>query len=151
MTDDRLPTHEAYEAAVSRAEGAAGTPEREPIGGGSPVADGGFQIDMVTEALANERRRYVLYYLRDNESAELDELTEQVAVRETGTPPGELDEQTRRNVRIDLCHAQLPKLEDTGMIEYDRRHGSIRFRRPPDEVEYFLDYCATLELPDAYR
>lgn len=99
-------------------------------------------------ALANERRRYVLYYLRDVESAEFDDVVERVATWETGSAPEALDERTRNTIRIDLQHAQLPKLEEAGLIGHDRRHGSVCFQHLSDSLEQLLEYCATVELSE---
>lgn len=122
--------------------------ETNPAVDGSLVADGGHEISECIELLANDRRRYVLYYLRGERRANFEEITEQVAAWEIDTSPEELDEQTKRNVQIDLHHAHLPKLEDAGLIWYDRLHGAIRFHCVPEPVDTFLDYCSTNEACD---
>ena len=149
MNIGRAPDEEGREStAVSTGETSRECETRH-LARGSPMTDGGFQINTLVDALADERRRYVLYHLRDEGNAEFEELIEQVVAWETETPLEEVNEQTRTNVRIDLYHAQLPKLERAGVIEYDHRHGSTCFQYLPDPVETFLDYCATLELPEA--
>ncbi|WP_455363925.1 DUF7344 domain-containing protein [Natronococcus wangiae] len=112
------------------------------------VADGGIQLREFVDALSDKRRRYVLYYLRSEQNAEFDDVTEQVAVWEAKMLPEGLDDQLQKNIRINLHHAQLPKLEEAGIIGYDRRRRSVCFRHPPDPVVRFLDYCASIELPD---
>ena len=109
------------------------------------VADGGNQIDEFIELIADKRRRYVLYSLRNRGNTEFEAVAEQVTAWETETPPEELDEQTRRNVRIDLRHAHLPKLEETGIIRFDRRNESIYLQHLPDSLETYLDYCSNIE------
>lgn len=111
------------------------------------MADGGTDISTSIAALANERRRFVLYYLRDEGEVGLEDVTEHVAAWELDTSPDALSDVTRRNVRVDLHHAQLPKLEDAGIIRYDRRHRSLSLRDPPAFVEDVLDHCATVEVP----
>lgn len=148
MSDERLPDDEVYDPTVHRTGRADGDRETDHIDSGSLVSDGGLEISEFMEVLAHERRRYVLYYLQHEECAELEDVTEQIAVWESGTPSEELDERTRRRISINLYHAQLPKLEEAGIIGYDRRHGSMCFQYPPDPVEKFLDYCAAIELPE---
>lgn len=103
------------------------------------------------ELLADERRRYVLYYLQDRENAELEEVTEQVAAWETETPPEELDEKTVRNVRTSLYHGHLPKLEEAGIIGYDPRHGSMYLQCLPAPIEQILAYCSDVDSPETNR
>lgn len=151
MEDKRGWTDEKWDSTRTVTGGMGRDCGGEHADKGSIVADGGVEISKFMEALANKRRRYVLYYLRAKEHAELEEVTEQIAAWETGTPPEELDEQTRRNVRVSLYHSHLPKLEKAGFIGYDHRHGSMRFQNPPERVIHFLDYCSAIESPEITR
>lgn len=109
------------------------------------ITDCGLWISEFLQVLANQRRRYALYFLRDEERSTLDELAKLIAAQEHETSPEEVDEQAYRNVRIDLYHAHLPKLEETGVIAYDRQSGQLCYRQLPGPMGEFLDYCATLE------
>lgn len=113
-----------------------------------PTTDGGVTVSDILEALASQRRRYALYYLQDEEYSELEELAEYVAAKEYETSLSELHDQAFKDVRIDLYHTQLPKLEDAGIIAFDSRNKAVRYHEPPDAIEQFLDYCAMLETPD---
>lgn len=145
MGDDRLPADGTRKPAHTTTIGPAGDREPEHAARGPAVADGGLQINEVIDALADERRRSVLYYLKDRENADLEEVTEHVATRETEIAADELDERTMMNTRIELYHAHLPKLEAAGIIGYDRRQGSVRLQYLPAPVERFLEYCETVE------
>lgn len=139
MKDERLPTERGRKFTASQDD------ESKPIDEGVVVADGGNEINGFIELIADKRRRYVLYSLRNRGNTEFEAVTEQVTAWETETPPEELDEQTRRNIRIDLRHSHLPKLEETGIIRFDRRNGSIYLQHLPDSLEKYLDYCADVE------
>lgn len=147
---DEEPTDERQENAVSDGGEMAASHERAQNRESrrSVVADGGLQLDDFLGAIASRRRRYVLYYLRDEGRSTLDEVAEEIAARNHGTSPGEVDEQVARNVRINLYHAQVPKLAEAEIITYDRRNRTLSYNRPPEPVEEFLDYCASVEWSD---
>ena len=117
---------------------------------GPLVPDGGLSVSECLKALADRRRRYVLYCLREKEHTEFESLSERVAAWETGTPLEELDERTKRNVGIALSHAHLPQLEDAGMIQYDYRQGTVRVVEVPAPIEKCLEYCWNIESPGEF-
>ncbi len=89
----------------------------------------------VHKSLANARRRHVITYLQDtdDQKTSLADLVDYVVEQETHSPAPE-----RKKVRIDLYHAHLPLLVDTGVIEFDRCSETVRYRSH-DEVEAQLD------------
>jgi DNA-binding transcriptional ArsR family regulator len=89
-------------------------------------ADGRDGLDAVFSALAHERRRVVLRALRGTEghAADLDALVE--AVRDEAGPPGATADDDRREVRATLRHVHLPKLVESGLVEYDDETGRAR-------------------------
>ncbi|WP_323674398.1 hypothetical protein [Halorubellus sp. PRR65] len=88
--------------------------------------------DEVFELLANQRRRFVLHYLRrrPDESVSLSTLSEAVAGWEHGVDPAELDYRERKSVRNSLHQFHLPKLDDAGIVSYDDRDGEITLHDP---------------------
>ena len=69
--------------------------------------------------LASRRRRLTIEFLEEGAitSTDLETLATAIATRENGGyAPGE---DAITNVIIDLHHAQLPKLADWGVLEYD--------------------------------
>lgn len=83
-------------------------------------------LDAMYRSVTDQRRRTVLSYLRDieGETASLDELVEHVVDEETNSPD-------RESVRVDLYHCQLPLLADTGVVEFDSRSETVRYRSSP--------------------
>jgi DNA-binding transcriptional ArsR family regulator len=91
-------------------------------------------------ALTNRRRRCVLAYLSNgsSDSATMQELVDDIAAREHGNRADSFDE-----IEITLFHHHLPKLADTGFIEFDKRSKIIRYRdntRVESLLTYFQEY-----------
>ena len=80
--------------------------------------------DEVYDILSNARRRFVIYFLRDRrEPVELSELSDRVAAWENDVPVEELTDQQVKRVYVSLYQTHIPKLEDTGIVEYDSDSG----------------------------
>lgn len=101
-------------------------------GNGDKIGDGRLsRINHYFKALADTRRRHALYYLNEHraESITLDELARHVKALETEHAPDTLVEHEYANVRLELYHNHLPRLADSGIIDYDSRRGDVRFDR----------------------
>ena len=88
-------------------------------------------LDAALDLLANRRRRFVLYDLRDRASAVGTEaLAERVAAREreaddpVTAPESSAGGRTER-VLADLHHCQLPRLAEAGVVDYDVDDGFV--------------------------
>lgn len=149
MSENRRSRDETGASAITRTGAMDADREAEHADRGPFAADGGLSTRTFLQALADKRRRFVLYYLRDRESAEFEELTEQLAAWASEGPLDEPDEQTRKNIQLELYHKHLPKLEETGIIRYERDRKTVSFREQPDPIERFLAYCASIESPEA--
>lgn len=88
------------------------------------------QLSRYFDALADERRRHALYYLRQHGTASLDELARHAVVRETGHPPDERSDDEYERVKSELHHKHLPRLADYGLVEFDPRSEQVRYREP---------------------
>lgn len=103
-------------------------------------------LDAVFDLLCVPRRRYLLYYLYEIEGdvVDTDDAIDAVCAYEArgterdGFPP-------REDVLIDLHHDHVPRLADAGVVEYDRRQGTIRFRGSAP-LEEWLEHAGHLEL-----
>ena len=92
--------------------------------------DGGVteQIDQILVALSDRHRRYALYYLVDHPITDLETVIRTVIRHGTDHPPSQ--EETVQ-LTIEFQHRHLPKLEETGVIEYDKRTTTLRYHRSP--------------------
>lgn len=82
------------------------------------------QTDTLLSTLSNPHCRSVLSYFKNatEESASLDGVATALTHRDTA------DE---NQVAIQLHHSILPKLEATGIIEYDARTNTVRYHGHP--------------------
>ncbi|WP_276301674.1 ArsR/SmtB family transcription factor [Halorussus lipolyticus] len=82
-------------------------------------------IDHVFRAMAHPLRREVLCLLarRDDGVAELTDLSERLADR----APDRTDEE----LQTVLYHDHLPRLREAGLVEFDDRTGTARYRDGP--------------------
>lgn len=106
----------------------------------STEAEQSLSRDDLFEVLSNRRRRYVLHYLcrREGEAVELSDLVTQVAAWEHGTDPGQLSYDDRKSVHISLYQHHVPKMDETGIVDYDQRGGVVELRVDPVEIAGFL-------------
>lgn len=98
-----------------------------------------ISTDVVFEILSNTRRRMVLYYLRQSGgSATVQELAEQIAALENDIDVAELQSQQRKRVYVSLYQTHIPKLESTGIIEYDDTQGTVYLTDRAMEIDTYL-------------
>lgn len=116
----------------------------EPAGGGLVPLP--YSLDAVLDALSSERRRTLLYYLRDeggDATVSLDSVVERVQARETAAGNRRSPESADQ-VRLSLVHTHLPKLDDAGILTYDADDAVVEYTENP-ALESCLDYVETLE------
>ena len=100
-------------------------------------------LDVVCELLANQRRQYVLACLIDHTQAiALTDLAEDVAVRENEETVTEIPKEEVRTIHTSLYHSHIPKLVDTGAVEYDQDRDLVRVSETADLVERVLSLAA---------
>jgi hypothetical protein len=99
------------------------------------------ELDVTLELLADRRRRYALYYLREQEGGiEVDELARRIAERDDRTRARNHDQ-----IQTELHHKHLPKMEAANVVERDA--DAIRLGRSASSLEPYLDIAAELERP----
>jgi len=95
--------------------------------------------DELVAALANEHRRRVLRYFQETQTAvtSVDELVESINDPERPS-------RTRNRLAIRLHHVTLPKLADTGVLEYDSQLHIAEYQ-PTPRSEWLMSILKTLE------
>ncbi|WP_436344395.1 DUF7344 domain-containing protein [Natronorubrum sp. FCH18a] len=142
--------------------------EREPA---KITAEVTPSLDLIFDLLSNRRRRYALYYMHDQPDgvATLDELAnaivalqgtdsseESAIANEASATASETDtsdaadsdtdcDQRRLQVRTELQHTHLPKLEDAGVLDHDQRSETVRYWNQPS-LEEWLEHAKHKEL-----
>lgn len=104
------------------------------------TTDTSLSQDVVFELLSSPRRRYILYHLRQsNEPVELTTLAEQVAAWENETDVDSITEQERKRVYVSLYQTHIPRLDEAGVIEYDKDSGMVSLAAQATEIDHYLD------------
>lgn len=115
-------------------------PELRPDGGWS-------SLDAVLGVLANQRRRYAIYYLQDQTTATLQEVADQVAAWEHESEQA-VESIPNDRMYADFYHRHLPMLSDANVIDYDPREELVRYDCPK-QLERVVDIVRWVEHPGA--
>lgn len=97
----------------------------------------------IFDVLSNQRRRYILHYLKQREKADfvdLRDIVDQVAAWECETTVDQLDSAERKRVYTAIRQSHLPKLHDVGVVEYNNKRGTVELTDTAREVEVYLEY-----------
>ncbi|WP_435346395.1 DUF7344 domain-containing protein [Haloarchaeobius sp. HRN-SO-5] len=109
-------------------------------------------LDIVFEIIRNERRRLVLQYLDeiDEDEVTLSDLAEHIAAIENDTTVQSLSAQQRKRVYVGLYQCHLPKMADSGIVDFNKNRGIIRPGANIDQLEPYLDIETEEESPMGY-
>lgn len=100
--------------------------------------NGDITTDTALRLLGSQQRRKVLRHLIEADGhVPLDRLVE---VLVAGAFPSTDGEAARDHVALTLHHADLPMLQEAGVVEFDPRRETVRYH-PTDRVEEVLEMC----------
>jgi hypothetical protein len=92
----------------------------------------------IHDILRNDRRRHVLEHLQESlGSVTVRELSETIAAREAGEspPPRPL----RESVYNSLHQTHLPKLDDEGVVDYDKHRKTVELQSGARDVNVYME------------
>lgn len=96
-------------------------------------------LDTVFEILKNRRRRDILQYLWQHEgTANIGELAEHIAALENDIDVSALSSSQRKRVYIGLYQCHLPKMDDAGIVDFDKHRGTVELRAAAAELTAYL-------------
>lgn len=75
-------------------------------------------LDEVFEVLADGDRRKLLYQLKDEGNATLDELAQDLEPSSN---------KTVEQLKTEITHGHAPKMADFGLVDYDERSSTLRY------------------------
>ncbi|WP_435345542.1 DUF7344 domain-containing protein [Haloarchaeobius sp. HRN-SO-5] len=112
------------------------------------MTDGGLSKGEIFDVLRNQRRRFVLQYLkRRDEPVELGDLATQVAAWEYNSPCEEVTSEQRKRVYTTLQQTHLPRMADANIVEYDPDEGLIQPTPRTRDLSIYLEIVPGSELP----
>lgn len=102
-----------------------------------------YSLETIYGVLQHRRRRLVVHHLREADGGvtSLDAVRRAVLNWERRSDEVAVPSDHDRQVAVALHHVHLPKLEEHGVIEYDWRSKTIRYR-PGETLEAHLDLAA---------
>jgi hypothetical protein len=135
------PTTDADSETVSDATTTDATAQHEDAESepDSEVEPEALPLDTVFEMLRNERRRRVLEYLEAEPETTLSDLAEHIAAQENDTTVRKLSSQQRKRVYVGLYQCHLPKMDGTGIIDFDGDRGDVERTETADQLAPYLD------------
>lgn len=89
--------------------------------------------------LSCERRRAVIRYLGDKDKCKLRDLSDAVAAVENNMSVEEVTGEERKKVRIALYQTHLDKMDDVGVVDYNKDRGIIEKGRLFDQFHQNTD------------
>ncbi|ELZ07238.1 DUF7344 domain-containing protein [Natrialba aegyptia] len=94
----------------------------------------------VFEVLRNQRRRYVLHFLKqDGRPVELGDLAQQLAAWEYETTLDGVTSAQRKRVYTTLQQTHLPKMDEVGILQFDSDRGVIRATDRTRDISVYLE------------
>lgn len=108
--------------------------------------------DQLFGMLSNRRRRWVLHALKqhEGETVSFGTIVETVSAWEYDTDPAELSWKQRKRIYTALRQSHLPKLDETGIINYDQHRGTVELTEGAQEVQLYLEYVPNHDVPWSY-
>jgi len=104
--------------------------------------------DELFEVLANRRRRYVVHALKgENPPAELGTLAEQVAAWENDVAVTGITSTERKRVYTALQQSHLPKMDNAGVVDFDKDRGVIEPAPALEDVDVYMDVVRGDDIP----
>ncbi len=104
--------------------------------------------DELFEVLANQRRRFAVHLLkREEESMEIGRMAEQIAAWENDVSMAEITGTERKRVYTALQQSHLPKMDQAGVVEFNKSRGVIAPTPALQDVDLYLDVVEGKEIP----
>ena len=105
-------------------------------------------LDTVFDLLSDERRRYTLYYLKEQEGpVSIDELVEVIVDWETDSTVEAAPAETVDRVELSLEHVHLPRTAEVEFIEYVPEEEIVRIQGAPPKFDTIVTIAKLIEQP----
>jgi hypothetical protein len=116
-------------------------------GGVEPTTE--VSEDELFDVLANQRRRFAVHLLKREEKdrVEIGDMAEQIAAWENGIDTAEITGNERKRVYTALQQSHLPKMDDAGVVDFDKDRGTIEPTPALTDVDLYMDVVEGKEIP----
>lgn len=105
-------------------------------------------VDELYGVFANRRRRYALHYLQQVDGrTDFGEMAEQIAAWEYEKARQEVTSNERKYVYSALQQRHLPKMHDTGLVEFNKRDGTVEPTAVLDEIDVYAEIVEKGNVP----
>jgi hypothetical protein len=95
--------------------------------------------DEAYDLLRNPRRRFAISHLEKRQQpVSLSEIAKHVASWENDQPVEELTDQQVKRVYVSIHQTHIPKLEESGIVEYDADTGQVSINGGARQIEQYL-------------
>ncbi|MFW6017597.1 MAG: DUF7344 domain-containing protein [Halapricum sp.] len=132
-------TREALEEATSSVASEDGEVEDETVVEEPTEPASTLSVDVIFEVLKNERRRRVIQYLHENDGpAELGTVAEHIAALENDKDESAISYDERKRVYVGLYQCHLPKMDDMGVIDFNRARGRMELTDQAHHLDPYL-------------
>jgi hypothetical protein len=120
----------------------------------SPTQTGAGDVDAedlsksdIFDLLRNQRRRFVLHYLKNHpdEEVTIGTLADQVAAWEYGTSCEEVTSTQRKRVYTTLQQSHLPKMDDAGIVDFDSDRGTVTPKEVVADITIYMEIVPVRE------
>lgn len=102
--------------------------------------------DELFHVLRNQRRRFAIHHLkRADEPVDVGELATQVAAWENEVSPEAVTSTQRRRVYNALQQTHIPELDDTGLVDVERR--DVELTERADQLDIYLEVVPGQDIP----
>jgi hypothetical protein len=104
--------------------------------------------DDLFDVLANRRRRYAVHALkREHGETDIGDVAEQVAAWEYDVDVEQVSYDERKRVYTALQQSHLPKMDDAGVVDFDKNRGTVEPTDALGDVEVYMDVVRGHEIP----
>ena len=121
----------------------------QQIDGGRAEPAAEISEDDLFDVLANQRRRFAVHLLKHepDDAVEIGEMAEQIAAWENGIDTAEISSSERKRVYTALQQSHLPKMDDAGVVEFNKARGVVEPTPALTDVDVYLDVVEGREIP----
>lgn len=114
--------------------------------------DESLPLDQVFGILKNQRRRRVLEFLYEaGGQVSLSDVAEQIAAWENDKDVRQISSSERKRVYVGLYQCHLPKMDDAGVVSFNKPRGTMTLGENADTVYQYLDTDDEVEEPPWHR